>query len=79
MDIIKMSPRATMHMSETNKKQGVSIKKKIHQKKKKCQNWKHAITEIKNSTDENNSRMERTEGRITELDDRTEETTQPKQ
>ena len=35
VDIIKMSPRATMHMSETNKKQGVSIKKKIHQKKKK--------------------------------------------
>ena len=45
VDIIKMSLRATMHMSETNKKQGVSIKKKIHQKKKKmselktCNNW----------------------------------------
>lgn len=68
-----------MHMSETNKKQGVSIKKKNTPKKKKSQNWKHAITEMKNSTGENNSRMERTEGRITELDDRTEETTQPKQ
>lgn len=76
MDITKMSPRATMHMHETNK-HGISTKEKIHQKK--FQNWKHAITEIKNSTDENNSRMERTEGRITELDDRTEETTQSKQ